>query len=85
MIDAGEMYESTKAAFLDALAAQPKAARMMRIDPFEAEDEEGKAVQVVGIYDDDRDMRFIVIDEEEDGELVPIAFTHIYKKGTGAA
>lgn len=82
MIDAGEVYESTKAAFIDALAMQPKAARMMRLDPFEAEDEDGNAVKVIGLYDDDKDMRFIIIDEQEDGELVPFACSQIYRKGT---
>lgn len=64
MIDAGEVYESTKAAFLDALASQPKAGRMMRIDPFDAEDEDGEPIRVIGVYDNDGDdMRFIVINE----------------------
>lgn len=82
MIDAGEVYESTKAAFLDALAAQPKPARMMRIDPFEAEDEDGETVRVIGVYDDHDDMRFIVINEEESGEIYPVACRTVFKKGS---
>ncbi|KQV81325.1 hypothetical protein [Rhizobium sp. Root1220] len=84
MIDAADVYESTKAAFLDALAAQPKTARMMRIDPFDAEDEDGQTLKVIGVYDDEHDMRFIVIDDtREDGEIYPVAYRTLYKKGTG--
>lgn len=81
-MDAREMYDSTKAAFLDALSAQPKEVRMMRIDPFDAEDEDGGPLRVVGIYDDDREMRFVVIEEQADGELMPFACSSVFKKGS---
>jgi len=82
---ASEVYESTKAAFLDALAAQPKAARMMRIDPFDAEDEDGETIRVIGVYDDDEEMRFIVINEEASGEIYPVACRTVFKKGSSSA
>ncbi|SSC67328.1 unnamed protein product [Ciceribacter selenitireducens ATCC BAA-1503] len=59
--------------------------RMMKIDRFEAEDDAGEPVTVVGIIDDDEEfIKFIVIEEWEDGELTPIVRRNIYKKGTAA-
>lgn len=78
-MDERTLYETTKAAFADALAERPAAPRMMRIDPFDALDEAGDPVRVIGVYDDQEDMRFVIIVTESDGEIYPIAARSIYK------
>ena len=78
-MDERTLYEATKAAFADALAERPAAPRMMCIDPFEALDEEDNIVRVIGVYDDDDDMRFIVIDSDETGEIYPVAVRSVFK------
>lgn len=78
-MDERTMYETTKAALADALAERPAAPRMMRIDPFDAVDEDGDPVRVVGIYDDHEDMRFVIIATEPDGEIYPVAARSLYK------
>lgn len=76
-----EMYEATKAAFLDAMAESKKQPRMMAISPFDAEDDAGDPVRVVGVIDEEDGMRFIVIEEESDGSIIPIARTSIFRRG----
>jgi hypothetical protein len=79
------MYEAVKYAFSDALAEIKPKPHMMRIDPFDAEDDGGDPVRVIGVIDDDDDMlKFIVIEEDQDGAIYPIARTTIYRKGSGA-
>lgn len=78
-MDERTLYETTKAAFADALAERPTAPRMIRIDPFDAVDEEGGPVRVVGVYDDETDMRFIIIATDPDGEIYPVAARSIYR------
>lgn len=78
-MDERTMYETTKAAFADALAERPAAPRMMRIDPFDALDEGGEPVRVIGVYDDHEDMRFVIIATEADGEIYPVAARSIYR------
>ena len=86
MIDGAEVYEATKAAFIDAMADMKNRPVMMRIEPFDAEDDGGDPVRVVGIIDDDESfIRFVVIEEGEDGEIYPIVRSTIYRKGTAAA
>ena len=86
MIDDADVYEATKAAIIDAMADMKNRPVMMRIDPFDAEDETGDPVRVVGIIDDDDDfMRFIVVEESEDGEVYPVVRRTIYRKGTAAS
>lgn len=80
-----EIYEAVKSGFMDAMEEMKHKPRMMKIDQFEAEDEAGEPVTVVGIIDDDDEfMKFIVVDEWGDGELTPIVRRNIYKKGTAA-
>lgn len=78
-MDERTLYETTKAAFADALAERPAAPRMMRIDPFDALDEDGDTVRVIGVFDDDEDMRFIIIASEDGGEIYPVAARSIYQ------
>ena len=85
-MESGEVYEAVKCAFIDAMAEMKTRAPMMRINEFEAEDESGDPVRVVGIIDDDDDfMRFIVVEESEEGEVYPVVRRTIYRKGTAAA
>ncbi|MBV2183844.1 MAG: hypothetical protein WC048_18050 [Rhizobium sp.] len=80
-----EIYEAVKCGFIDAMEEMKAKPRMMKIDRFEAEDDAGEPVTVVGIIDDDEEfIKFIVIEEWEDGELTPIVRRNIYKKGTAA-
>ncbi|MGK9261202.1 hypothetical protein KXS15_09585 [Sinorhizobium meliloti] len=79
-MDSNDMYEAVKHAFIDAMATREPAPRMMRIDPFDAQDEDGEAVRVVGIIDDEDMMKFVVIEEGGDGEIYPIARSSIYRK-----
>lgn len=83
-MDSQEHYESTKAAFTDALAGVERQPLMMSIEPFEAEDDMGDPVKIIGVYDDENDMRFIAVCECEDGEIYPVAIRTAYKKGTAA-
>ena len=83
-MDYQEHYESTKAAFNDALAGVKQQPVMMRIDPFDAEDEDGEQIRIIGVYDDHNEMRFIAIHEQENGEIYPSPISPIYKKGTAA-
>lgn len=76
----GELYEATKSAFIDAMAETKPAPRMIAIEPFDAEDDGGESVRVVGIIDEVDVMRFIVIEEDEDGAIYPIARTSIFRK-----
>ncbi len=71
-MDSRDMYEAMKCAFIDAMATREPAPRMMRIDPFDAEDEDGLPVRVVGVYEDDDMMKFVVVEESEDGEIYPV-------------
>lgn len=84
MIDGSDVYEATKAAFIDAMAEAKTRAPMMHIKEFDAEDESGDPVRVVGIVEDDDMLKFIVVEEGEDGEVYPIVRTEIYRKGTAA-
>lgn len=83
-MDYGEFYNATKDAFTDAMAEHKSRPRLMRIDAFEAEDEDGKPVQVIGVIDDDDAMKFIVIEEDEDdvGAIFPFACSRVYRKGS---
>lgn len=83
-MDAGDIYQATKDAFIDAMAEVKPQPRLMRIDEFMAEDEEGQPVRVVGVIDDPDLMRFVVIEEDEDGQIYPIARQAIFKAGTFA-
>jgi hypothetical protein len=83
-MDSREHYELTKSAFEDALAGVKQPPLMMSIEPFEAEDDMGEPIRIVGVYDDDSDMRFISICEGEDGEIYPVAIRSAFKKGTSA-
>lgn len=83
-MDSQEHYESTKAAFTDALAGVERQPLMMSIEPFEAEDEDGEPIRIIGVYDDHNEMRFIAIHEMENGEIYPSPISPIYKKGTAA-
>ncbi|MCA1970688.1 MAG: hypothetical protein LDL42_16275 [Rhizobium sp.] len=84
-MDYSEIYEAVKCGFIDAMDEAKAKPRMMKIDQFEAEDDAGEPVTVVGIIDDDEEfIKFIVIEEWEDGELTPIVRRNIYKKGTAA-
>lgn len=78
-MDERTLYDVTKSAFSDALAERPAAPRMMRIDPFDALDEDGEPVRVIGVYDDEEDMRFVIIATEPDGEIYPVAARSIYR------
>ncbi|MBY5614212.1 hypothetical protein [Rhizobium leguminosarum] len=76
-----DYYNATKDAVADALAEHKSRPRLMRIDAFEAEDEDGTPLQVIGVIDDDDMMKFVVIEEDEDRAIFPIARSLIYKKG----
>lgn len=44
--------------------------QMMRLSPFEAYNDEGRLVKVIGVtLDDDEDMDFIVIRTNDEGEM----------------
>ncbi len=77
-MDFQEHYESTKAAFTDALAGVKQQPVMMRIDPFDAEDEDGEPIRIIGVYDDHNEMRFIAIHEMENGEIYSRGSTDLY-------
>ncbi|MGR9372319.1 hypothetical protein [Rhizobium leguminosarum] len=81
MMDYGELYNATKDAFTDALAEHKTRPRLMRIDAFEAEDEDGKPLKVIGVIDDDDMMKFVVIEEDEDGAIFPSPCSTVYRKG----
>lgn len=85
-MDSRETYEIMKAAFSDALSEAKPTSRIMRIDPFEAEDDSGDPVQVIGVYDndDDDDMRFIGICEDQDGMIYPVPLRTLYPRGAAA-
>ena len=79
-MDERTLYETTKAAFADALAERPTPPRMMRIEPFDAFDEDDTPVRVIGVYDDESDMRFIIIDEDASGEIYPVAARSVFRR-----
>jgi len=81
-MDARDMYETMKTAFVDALAERKPEPPMMRIDAFDAEDEGGDPVRVVGVTVEDDMLKFIVIEEDADGAIYPIVRTQIFKKGS---
>ncbi|MQB20525.1 hypothetical protein DXT90_07745 [Agrobacterium tumefaciens] len=83
-MDSRESYEIMKAAFSDALSEAKTAPRIMRVDPFEAEDDLGDTVRVIGVYDDDDDMRFIGVCKDQDGMIYPVALRTLFKRGTAA-
>ena len=83
-MDYAETYGAVKAAFLDALSEHKKQPRLMRIEAFDAEDADGEPVRVVGIIDEDDGMRFVVIEEDAEGEIYPIARSQIFRKGSAA-
>ncbi|UXT48857.1 hypothetical protein FY136_06215 [Agrobacterium tumefaciens] len=85
-MDGRETYEIMKAAFSDALSEAKTAPRIMRVDPFEAEDDLGDPVRVIGVYDNDNDddMRFIGVCEDQDGMIYPVAMRTLYRRGTAA-
>lgn len=80
-MDSRETYEAMRAAFTDALAEHKPEPPMIPIDPFDAEDEGGDPVRVVGITTDDDMLKFVVIEEDADGAIYPIVRTSIYRKG----
>ncbi|MBX5132524.1 hypothetical protein HJB80_07585 [Rhizobium lentis] len=80
MTDQRDMYEAMRNAFTDALAEHKSRPRLMRIDAFDAEDEDGTPVRVIGVIDDDDAMKFVVIEEDEDGAIFPVARQLIFKK-----
>ncbi|MBB4580387.1 hypothetical protein GGE45_002717 [Rhizobium aethiopicum] len=84
-MDYGELYNATKAAFTDALAEHKSRPRLMRIDAFDAEDEDGTPVRVIGVLDDNDAMKFVVVEEDEDGAIFPVARQLIYRKGAAKA
>jgi hypothetical protein len=84
-MESHEIYEATKDALTDTLAAVKVRPVMMRIDPFEAENGEGDQLHVIGVVDEGDILQFIVIEEYEDGEIYPISRESIYEKGTHAA
>ncbi|PDT09781.1 hypothetical protein [Rhizobium sp. M1] len=84
-MDYGELYNATKDAFTDALAEHKGRPRLMRIDAFDAEDEDGTPVQVIGVLDDDDAMKFVVIEEDDDGAIFPVARSVIYRKSAAKA
>ncbi|MBD8650802.1 hypothetical protein IFT66_06890 [Rhizobium sp. CFBP 13726] len=70
-----------------AAAEKKRPARMMAIRPFDAFNDEGRPVQVVGVYDDDDEvMRFIVIieDADGDGEIYPIVERTVFREKQAA-
>lgn len=79
-----EIYEAIKAAILDASKEQhrPPQGPMMPIEPFDAEDEVGDPLRVVGVIDMPDDMKFVVIEESDDGEIRPFPCSAVYRKGT---
>lgn len=83
-MDSSEIYEAVKCAFIDAMETRGPQPQMMRIDPFDAEDDAGEPVRVVGVYDDADIMKFVVIEEGADGEIYPIVRKSIYRKGTAS-
>ncbi|KAA9386905.1 hypothetical protein [Neorhizobium galegae] len=84
-MDYADHYSATKDAIIDALAAVKPSPKMMRIDAFDAEDDGGEPVRVIGVIEDDDILKFLVIESDADGEIYPIARSHIYKKGTSVA
>ncbi|AIC27073.1 hypothetical protein IE4771_CH01956 [Rhizobium etli bv. mimosae str. IE4771] len=80
-MDYGELYRATKDAFTEALAEHKTRPRLMRVDPFDAEDEDGKSVRVIGVIDDDDMVKFLVIEEDEDGAIFPAPCSTVYRKG----
>ena len=79
-MDSSDMYEAMKHAFIDAMATREPPPRLIRIEPFDAVDEDDAPARVVGIYDDEDMMKFVVIAQEEDGEIYPIVRTNVYRK-----
>jgi hypothetical protein len=84
-MDSGDIYHAVKEAFSDVLAEMKPSPKMMRIDAFDAEDDGGDPVRVIGVIEDEDILKFLVIEDGGDGELYPIARSHIYKKGTAAS
>jgi hypothetical protein len=83
-MDYSEHYEAAKAAFIDAMAETTPRSQMMPVEAFDAEDDGGDPVRVIGVIEDGEVLKFLVIEESEDGEIYPIARTTIYRKGTAA-
>ncbi len=81
-MDYNDHYSATKDAIIDALASVKPPPRMMRIDAFDAEDEDGETVRVIGVAECQEDdiLKFIVIETDEDGQVYPIVRTTIYRK-----
>ncbi|ACE92042.1 hypothetical protein RHECIAT_CH0003094 [Rhizobium etli CIAT 652] len=84
-MDYSELYNATKDAFTDALAEHKGRPRLMRIDAFDAEDEDGKPVRVIGVLDDDDAMKFVIIEEDEDGAIFPVPCSSVYRKSAAKA
>lgn len=82
-MDERTMYETMKAAFADAMASRPAAPRLTSIDPFDAFDEDDTPVRVIGVYDDDQDMRFIIVNEDASGEIYPVAARSVFRRPGG--
>ncbi|WP_145964866.1 hypothetical protein [Rhizobium leguminosarum] len=85
MMDERTVYEAVKHGVTDALAQNKSRPRLMRVDAFDAEDEDGKPVRVIGVIDDDDMMKFVVIEVDEDGAIFPVPCSTVYRKGAAAS
>jgi hypothetical protein len=77
-----DMFSAVKDGVMAANAEKAQPSRMMPINPFDAFNDEGRPVQVIGVIDDEDHMRFIVIieDVDSDGENYPIAEHSVFKR-----
>lgn len=81
-MDYADHYNATKDAIIDALATVKRSPpTMMAVEAFDAEDDGGLPVRVIGVVEDEDMLKFIVIETDEDGAIFPIVRTTIYRKG----
>ncbi|NHT75081.1 hypothetical protein G8E10_04830 [Rhizobiaceae bacterium CRRU44] len=82
-MDTAELYRAVREGFTDALEDRKPAPQMVAISPFDAFDEDDEPVRVIGIVDDPEFLKFIVIVEEEGGEIFPLACRSVYRRKSG--
>ena len=80
------VFEAVKDGVKAAIAEQPFRQTMIPIQAFEALNDEGRPVRVIGVVDQEDCQRFLVILEAEDdsGEIYPVVENSVFRKPVAA-
>lgn len=81
MIDPSEIEDAIRAGITAALEEVETRRRVsMQIEPFSAEDVDGKDVRVVAVVGPPDDLGFVVLVETAEGEIFPSIRPSVYRK-----